>query len=36
MIEELTRQNVAIIAEMDKAAAQVRTRGECVAELDHE
>ena len=26
-IEELTRRNVAIIAEMEKAAAQVRTRG---------
>jgi uncharacterized membrane protein len=31
-IEELTRRNVAIIAEMEKAAAQVRTRGDRVAE----
>jgi uncharacterized membrane protein len=31
-IEELTRQNVSIIAEMEKAAAQVRTRGDRVAE----
>jgi uncharacterized membrane protein len=31
-IEELTRRNVAIIAEMEKAAAQVRTRGERIAD----
>ncbi len=31
-IEELTRRNVAIIAEMEKAAAEVRTRGERVAD----
>jgi uncharacterized membrane protein len=31
-IEELTRRNVAIIAEMEKAACQVRTRGDRVAE----
>jgi uncharacterized membrane protein len=31
-IEELTRRNVSIIAEMEKAAAQVRTRGDRVAE----
>jgi uncharacterized membrane protein len=31
-IEELTRRNVAIIAEMEQAAAQVRTRGDRVAE----
>ena len=31
-IEELTRRNVAIIAEMEHAAAQVRTRGDRVAE----
>jgi uncharacterized membrane protein len=31
-IEELTRRNVAIIAEMEKAAAQVRTRGDRVAD----
>jgi uncharacterized membrane protein len=31
-IEELTLRNVAIIAEMEKAAAQVRTRGDRVAE----
>ena len=32
LIEELTRRNVAIVAEMEKAAAQVRTRGERLAE----
>jgi uncharacterized membrane protein len=31
-IEDLTRRNVAIIAEMEKAAAQVRTRGERIAD----
>jgi uncharacterized membrane protein len=31
-IEELTLRNVSIIAEMEKAAAQVRTRGDRVAE----
>ena len=31
-IEELTRRNVAIIAEMEQAAAQVRTRGDRVAD----
>jgi uncharacterized membrane protein len=31
-IEELTRRNVAIIAEMEQAAAQVRTRGDRLAE----
>jgi len=31
-IEELTRRNVAIIAEMEKAAAQVRTRADRVAD----
>jgi uncharacterized membrane protein len=31
-IEELTRRNVAIVAEMEQAAAQVRTRGDRVAE----
>jgi uncharacterized membrane protein len=31
-IEELTRRNVSIIAEMEKATAQVRTRGDRVAE----
>jgi uncharacterized membrane protein len=31
-IEELTRRNVAVIAEMEQAAAQVRTRGDRVAE----
>jgi uncharacterized membrane protein len=31
-IEELTRRNVAIIAEMEKAAANVRTRGDRVAD----
>jgi len=31
-IEELTRRNVAIIAEMETAAAQVRTRGDRVAD----
>jgi uncharacterized membrane protein len=31
-IEELTRRNVAIIAEMEKAAAHVRTRGDWVAD----
>jgi uncharacterized membrane protein len=31
-IGELTRRNVAIIAEMEKAAANVRTRGERVAD----
>ena len=31
-IENLTRRNVAIIAEMEKAAAQVRTRGERIAD----
>jgi len=31
-IEELTRRNVAIIADMEKAANQVRTRGERVAD----
>ena len=31
-IEELTRRNVAIIAEMEKAAHQVRTRGDRVAD----
>ncbi len=31
-IEELTRQNVAIIAEMEKAESQVRTRGDRLAE----
>jgi uncharacterized membrane protein len=30
-IEELTRRNVVIIAEMEKAAAEVRTRGDRVA-----
>src|SRR5262245_31694809 len=33
-IEELTRRNVAIIAEMDEAAANVRTRGERVADRE--
>jgi len=32
LIEELTRRNVAIIAEMEKAAANVRTRGDRVAD----
>jgi uncharacterized membrane protein len=31
-IEELTRRNVAIIAEMEKAAGQVRTRGDRIAD----
>jgi uncharacterized membrane protein len=31
-IEELTRRNVAVIAEMEQAAAQVLTRGDRVAE----
>ena len=31
-IEELTRRNVAIIAEMEKAAANLRTRGDRVAD----
>jgi uncharacterized membrane protein len=31
-IDELTRQNVAIIAEMEKAEANIRTRGERVAD----
>jgi uncharacterized membrane protein len=31
-IEELTRRNVAVIAEMEQAAAQVRKRGDRVAE----
>ena len=31
-IDELTRRNVAIIAEMEKAEATVRTQGECVAD----
>jgi uncharacterized membrane protein len=31
-IEELTRRNVAIIAEMEKAASNLRTRGERVAD----
>jgi uncharacterized membrane protein len=31
-IEEITRRNVAIIAEMEKAAAQVRTPGDRIAE----
>jgi uncharacterized membrane protein len=31
-IEELTRRNVAVIAEMEQAAAQVRTRGDRIAD----
>jgi uncharacterized membrane protein len=31
-IEELTRRNVATFAEVEQAASQFRTRGDCLAE----
>ena len=31
-IEELTRRNVTVIAEMEKAAADLRTRGDRIAD----